>query len=45
MHVSACRFRENKNTCGTFTPPASNSTIGDLIGDLTDNLAPGPAPS
>jgi hypothetical protein len=38
------RFRENKNTCGIPTPPTNGSAVGDLIGDLTDNLAPAPAP-
>lgn len=38
------RFRENKNTCGTFTAPADSDAVGDLIGDLQDNLAPTPAP-
>lgn len=41
---SLCRFRENKNTCGTFTAPADSDAVGDLIGDLQDNLAPTPAP-
>jgi hypothetical protein len=35
---SPCRFRENKNTCGIPTPPTNGSAVGDLIGDLTDNL-------